>query len=58
VRILKEPSRPKENLNGTEAQALRALRKSTDLTILLADDDNATEVLNTVDYIHKIRALQ
>jgi len=44
-------------LNGAKRRALRALRKNTDLTILLADKGNATVVLNTVDYSHKIGAL-
>jgi hypothetical protein len=57
VRILQDSSRPKDNLNGAERRALRALRKNTDLTILLADKGNATVVLNTVDYNHKIGAL-
>ena len=47
----------KDNLNGAKRRALRALRKNTDLTILLADKGNATVVLNTVDYSHKIGAL-
>jgi len=57
VRILQGSSRPKDNLNGTKRRALRALWKNTDLTILLADKGNATGVLNTVDYNHKIGAL-
>lgn len=47
MRILRDSSRPKGNLTGTERRALGDLRKNTDLTILLADKGNATEVLNT-----------
>jgi hypothetical protein len=54
VRILQDSARPKDNLNGAEKRVLRALWKNTDLTILLADKGNATAVLNTVDYNHKI----
>jgi len=57
VRILRDSSRPKGNLTGPERRALGDLRKNTDLTNLLADKGNATEVLNTVDYNHKIGAL-
>jgi hypothetical protein len=57
VRILRDSSRPKDNLTGTERRALRDLRQNTDLTILLANKGNATVVLNTVDYNRKIGAL-
>ena len=50
MRILQDSSRPKDNLNGAKRRALTALRKNTDLTILLADKGKATVVLNTVDY--------
>jgi hypothetical protein len=51
VRILRESSKLKDNLTGTERREL------SDLTILLADKVSATVVLNTVDYNHKIGAL-
>jgi hypothetical protein len=57
VRIFQGSSRPKDNLNGTERKALRALWNNTDLTILLAFKGSATVILNTVDYNHKIGAL-
>jgi len=57
VRILRDSSRPKDNLTGTDRRALRDLRKNTDLTILQADEGNVTVVLNNVDYNHKIGAL-
>jgi hypothetical protein len=44
-------------LTGAERKALRPLRKNTDLTILLADKDNATVVLTSVEYNPKIDAL-
>jgi hypothetical protein len=57
VRIIRDCSRPKDNLTGAERKALRALRKNTDLTILPADKGNATVVLNTVEYNQKIGTL-
>jgi hypothetical protein len=43
-------------LTGVERTVLRALRKNIDLIILSADKDDATAVLNTVEYIRKIGA--
>jgi hypothetical protein len=57
VRIIRDCSRPKDNLTGAERKALRALRKNTDPTILPADKGNATVVLNTVEYNRKIGTL-
>ena len=57
MRILRDSSRPEDNLTGTERRAFRDLQKNTDLTILLANKGNATVLLNTVDYNHKIGAL-
>jgi hypothetical protein len=51
VRILRDSSKLKDNLRGTERREL------TDLTILLADKVIAAVVLNTVDYNHNIGAL-
>jgi hypothetical protein len=45
-------------LTGAERSALRPLWRNTDLTILPADMDNASVLLNTVDYIKKIGVLQ
>jgi hypothetical protein len=57
VRIIKSSSRPRDNLTRAEREALRALKKNTELTILPADKGNATVVLNTVDYKQKITSL-
>ena len=50
-------SRPKDNITKAERAALRNLKNNTDLTILSADKGNATMILNTVDYKHKITSL-
>jgi hypothetical protein len=57
VRIIRDSSRPRDNLTGSERKSLRALRKNTDLTILPTDKGNATVILNTVEYNRKIGAL-
>jgi len=57
VRIMKSSSRPRDNLTGAEKEALRTLKKNTDLTILPADKGNATVILNAVDYKQKITSL-
>jgi hypothetical protein len=57
VRILKHSSRPRDNLRKTERTALKSLKDNTNLTILPADKGNATVVLNTTDYKHKISSL-
>jgi len=57
VRIIKNSSRPTDNLTRAEREAPRTLKKNTDLTILLADKGNATVILNTVDYKQKITSL-
>jgi hypothetical protein len=57
VRIVRDSSRPRDNLTGTKRKALRALRKNTDLTILLADRGKATVVPKSVEYSRKIGAL-
>jgi arginine repressor len=57
VRIIKSSSRPRDNLTRAEKEALRTLKKNTDLTILQADKGNATVILNTVDYKQKITSL-
>ena len=57
VRIIKSSSRPKDNITKAERAALRNLKNNTDLTILSADKGNATMILNTVDYKHKITSL-
>jgi hypothetical protein len=49
--------KPKDNLTGTERRVLRDPRKNTDLTILPANKENVTVVLNTADYNRKIGAL-
>ena len=57
MRIIKSSSRPRDNLMRAEREALRTLKKNTNLTILPADKGNATVVLNTVDYKQKITSL-
>jgi hypothetical protein len=57
VRIIKSSSRPTDNLMRAQSEALRTLKKNTDLTILPADKSNATIILNTVDYKQKITSL-
>jgi hypothetical protein len=47
---VKSSSRHRDNLTRGEREALRTLRKNTDLTILPADKGNATWILNIVDY--------
>ena len=57
VRIIRDSSRPRDNLTGAEKKALRAQRKNPDLTILPADKGNATVVLNNVEYNRKVGVL-
>jgi len=57
VRIIKSSSRPRDNLTKAEREALRTLKKNTNLGILPADKGNATVILNTVDYKQKITSL-
>ena len=49
VRIIKSSSRPRDNLMRAEREALRTLKKNTELTILPADKGNATVILNIVE---------
>jgi len=57
MRIIKSSSRPTDNLMRAEREALRTLKKNTDLTILPADKGNSKVILNTVDYKQKITSL-
>jgi hypothetical protein len=57
VRILKASNKPKDNLSRAERRDLRALLTNADLTVLPADKGNASVVLNTSDYNHKMAAL-
>jgi hypothetical protein len=57
VRKLGDFSGPRVNLTVGERMVLSVLQKNNDLTILLADKDHATVVLNTVDYDDKIGVL-
>jgi len=57
VRILKNSSRPRDNLKRTERAALKTINDNVNLTILPADKGNATVVLNTSDYKLKISSL-
>ena len=50
VRIIKSSSRSTDNLTRAEREALRTVKKNTDLTILLANKGNATVILSNVDY--------
>ena len=49
--------RPRDNLTRAEREALKTIKKNTDLTILPTDKGNATVILNTVDYKQKIASL-
>jgi len=57
VRILKNSSRPSDNLKRTQRAALKTLKDNVKLTILPADKGNVTVVLNTSDYKQKISSL-
>jgi hypothetical protein len=57
MRIIKSSSRPRDNLTEAEREALRTLKKNTDLAILSADKGNATMILYTVDIKQKITSL-
>jgi hypothetical protein len=57
VRIIKNSSRPKDNLTRKERNALQNLKQDNKLTILPADKGNATVTLNTSDYKQKIASL-
>ena len=57
VRILKNSSRPTDNLKISERAAKKTLKDNANLTILPADKGNATVVLNTSDYKQKISSL-
>jgi predicted RNA-binding protein Jag len=57
MKIINNSSRPRDNLTRAEREALNTLKKITDLTILPADKDNATVILNTADYKQKITSL-
>jgi len=52
--LLKNSSRPRDNLKRTERAALKTLKDNLNLTILPAGKGNATVVLNTSDYKQKI----
>jgi mannitol-specific phosphotransferase system IIBC component len=54
VRIIKSSSKSTDNLMRAEQEALQNLKKNTDLTILQVDKNNATVILNNVDYKQKI----
>jgi len=58
LRIIKSSSRLSKYLTRAEREALRTLKKNTDLSILPADKGNATMILNTVDYKQKITSLR
>jgi len=47
--IIKSSSKPRHNMR-LEREALRNLKKNTDLTIIPAEKGNATVIINTVDY--------
>ena len=57
MRIIKNSSRPRDNLTRTERAALKSLKLNTNLTILPADKGNAMVILNTTDYKQKIASL-
>jgi hypothetical protein len=57
VSIKKSSSKPRDNLTRAGREALRTLKKNTNLTIIQADKGNATVVLKTVDYKQKITSL-
>jgi hypothetical protein len=57
VRIIKSSSRPRNKITKAEKEALRTLKNNTDVTILPADKDNATVILNSADYKQMITSL-
>jgi len=56
-RIKKSSSRPRDNIRKTERSAFKRLKDNTNLTVLPADNENATVVFNTSDYKEKITYL-
>jgi len=54
VRIIKTPTRTKNNLTKNERMALTALKDNIHLTILPADKGNATVILNSTDYKQRL----
>ena len=57
MRIIKSSSRPRDNIRKTERSAFKRLKDNTNLTVLPADNENATVVFNTSDYKEKITYL-
>ncbi|XP_046387506.1 uncharacterized protein LOC124157076 [Ischnura elegans] len=54
---LKKDVPPKSNISFKERAALRSLRKNTAVTILPADNGNATVLMKTLDYQEKMQEL-
>jgi hypothetical protein len=53
VRIIKNSSKPKDNLSISETRGLKSLCRDLELTFLPADEGNATVIVSTEDYIQK-----
>jgi hypothetical protein len=50
VRVIRDYSRPRDNMTGVERKSLRASRTATDHTILPANKGNSRVLLNPVDH--------
>jgi hypothetical protein len=57
IKVIKEFRQLAGSMRPDDLSALRSLRTTADLTVILADKGNATVVLNTTDYNEKISAL-
>ncbi|KAI5644679.1 hypothetical protein NE865_03331 [Phthorimaea operculella] len=55
--ILRKARLPTSNATAAERQALKALRENKEVLVLKADKGNATVVMDTTEYDHKIQAL-
>ena len=56
-KILRTSKPPKTNITHNERQALKDLNNNKNITILPADKGNSTVLINTEDYMSKIRSL-
>ena len=57
TKILTTFKTPKPNITKAESSAIQALKKDPSIRILKADKGNCTVVLNTSDYLQKMRSL-
>lgn len=57
ARIVRKAKPPKRNMPREEFAALKALKDNKNVLVLPADKGNATVIMDTVDYISKMRTL-